>query len=307
LSRARFVNRGLALIAYFVTDRRIYLATLVAVGALCVGFPFAVLDFGNFWSQQISRIQSDSTAPYPRGFSLIHFVPQVGWFFCALGALALLYQFLRGTAGARIMASFASLYLLAFSQVPARDYFFITILAPVGICIALLLTDLVHRFPQPQIRVILIVALVILILFTLPQPRGNPRAAQLAVRDWIIGNIPNGAKLCYAGWHTNGPRLVNSELESEAYNDYFMYGRDKNQKYQAGFAEAHRRYALSGRPLYSIANWGRRGAGTPEERAQLLDFCRIHGSNYLILGGIQPFGSLSDPLTSGGGISVFKL
>lgn len=308
LSGERFINKGLALIGYFASDRRLYFATAASFVAFAVGFPGAVLDSKGFWIQQMSRIQADSAEAYPRGFALIHYVPRAGWFLCGLGAVALLYHVLRGTAASRITASFAIFYLLAFSQVPAREYFFVPILAPICICISLLLTDLLHHFPQRGIRLALIVTLVLFILFTLPKAREHSRQdARMAIRRWIVENIPHGTKLCYAGWYTNGPRLVSSQMETETLSDYFMYGRDQNRNYVVGFGEAHRRYVLSGRPLYDIANWGRRGADTPEKRARLLDFCRRHGSGYLILGGIPPFDSLPDPLTSGGGIFVFKL
>lgn len=157
-------------------------------------------------------------------------------------------------------------------------------------------------------RVALIVIVGVLILLTLPTPTGHSRqSARLAMQHWIIQNVPHGTKLCYAGRHTNGPRLVSSDIDGEAANDYFSYRRNKNPNYLGGFVEAHGRYALSGRPLYNVANWGRRDAATPEGRAELLAYCRRHGSEYLVLGGIPPFDSLPRPLASGGGIFVFKL
>lgn len=308
LGKERFARKGWGLIGHFLFDRRLHWALVAGALAFFVGFPWVVLDPQNFWWQQMVRIQADSREAFPRGSDVVHYVSQAGWFLCVLGAVALLYQAFRGTARARITAAFAILYLLAFAHVPAREYFFVAILAPVGICIALLLRDLLHHVKRWEIRGALIVTLALVILATLPRPAGNSRqSARMAVQGWIIGNIPAGTGLCYAGWHTDGPRLVSVRLEDEARNDYFMYGRDKNENYVRGFGEAHHRYRLSGRPLYDIANWGRRDARSPEGRAQLLAFCRGRGSRYLVLGGIPPFDSLPAPVTNGGGIFVFKL
>jgi len=302
------VGKAAAVIVSFVSDRRLLLAIGVGIAAFAIGFPLAILDFKNFWLQQMSRIRADSAEAFPRGGDLVHYVPQAGWFLSALGVVALLYQLWRGSAAARILAAFATFYLFAFFRVPAREYFFVPIVAPVSICMSLMLTDLLDRLGHWSAGIVLMAVLGLLIWFTLPPPRGHWwQHEQLAMQRWVTENVPRGTKLCYAGWYTNGPRLVSSQAETEAQNDYFMYGRDKNQHYVAGFMEAHRRYVLSGRPIYEIANWGRRDLSTPVKQAELLDFCATHGSRYLILGGVPPFPSLPAPLKSGAGISIIGL
>jgi len=304
----RLASDGWATIRSLVADRRLYLAAAVGFAAFSLGFPFAILDFNNFWLQEVVRIQTASAAPYARGFELINYVPQTGSPLFALGIAALIYQLWRGPAAARILAGFATFYLLAFVRVPAREYFFIPILAPVCICISLMLADLLRSFERADVRFGIVVGLAVAMLFTIPPPRGHARQReQLAVRDWITAHVPPGTPLCCAGWYTNGPRLVSDRAESEAQHDYFMYGRDKNPHYVAGFAEAHRRYVLAGRPVYDIADWGRRDLSTAEMQTQFLDFCQAHGSRYVILGGVPSFRSLPDPLTVGGGISVFEV
>lgn len=296
------------LIRSFASDRRLYLATAAGIGTFSIGFPFAILDFKNFWLQQATRIRADATEAFPRGWDSVQYLPYAGWFLCVLGVLALLYQFWRGSAAARIIAAFVVLYLLVFFPVPARNYFFVPILAPTIICISLMLTDLLRSIPQLTVRVALILVLGLVILFTLPPSWGHPRQReQLNIHQWVIEHVPQGTKLCSAGWHTNGPRLVSSQDQTAAENEYFMFGRDKNPHYVAGYREAYRRYVLSGRPVYEIANWGRRQLSAPDQQAQLLEFCAQHGSRYLILAGVPPFPSLPGPVISGGGISVFEL
>jgi len=88
----------------FASDRRVYAAAGVTVGAFAIGFPFAILNFNAFLLQQIGRIQADTAEVYPPGASLIHYIPQAGWFLCVLGVFALVYQSWRGSAAGRILA-----------------------------------------------------------------------------------------------------------------------------------------------------------------------------------------------------------
>lgn len=308
LSGRGIIARGWPIIRAFASDRRLYWAIGAEIAAFSIGFPFAVLDFKNFWPQTLFKVRFESAKPYPLGSELVQYVPQAGWFLCALGVVALLYQFWRGSAAGRIIAAFAALYLLVFFRLPARQYFFVPILAPVAICISLLLADLLRRCARFETRFALVAVVALGILVTLPRPRGFSRQRQqLAMQSWITSNLPNGTKLCTAGWFTKGPRLVSSQAETESQNDYFMYGRDKNPRYVAAFLEAHRNYLLAGRPAYDIAYWGRRDLSSAEARAELLEFCRAHHSRYLVLGGVPPFPPLPDPLLGGGGVTVFKL
>ena len=301
-------RRELAMFGSFLSDPRLYLALAVAIGTFSIGFPLAILDVKNFWLQQMMRVRADSAKAFPRGFDLVHYLPYAGWFLCVLGVLALLYQLWRGPAAARILAAFPLFYVIVFFPVPAREYFFVPIVAPVLICVAVMLTDLLDRVQRSTVRFALIGIFALVTLFSVPAPRWHAQQqAQLAVQRWVTEHVARGTRLCYAGWYTNGPRLVSSSAETEAQNDYFMYGRDKNARYAAGFMEAHRRYVDSGRPLYDIANWGRRDLSTPDSRAELLDFCKAHGSRYLIFGGVPPFAPLPEPAIRGGGISVIEL
>ena len=98
------IARSLAMMRAFASDRRVYAAAGVTVGAFVIGFPFAILNFNAFLLQQIGRIQADTAEVYPPGASLIHYIPQAGWFLCVLGVFALVYQSWRGSAAGRILA-----------------------------------------------------------------------------------------------------------------------------------------------------------------------------------------------------------
>ena len=244
---------------------------MIFVGVF-VGSPYNIINFSDFWAEQVRAIQEEGGNNYASGANLLRFSGNLGYVFIISSVLSLFYAAYDGVKRQKwallVLVSFVMIYWLAFSMGAARHYFYVCIIGPLAILIAYTIHRLLYLYgPKSVLQRNWIKIAAAVLLFAQPfYTYGRNDVSTLlhgnssnynTIRDgaqpWIENNIPKNSSILFYGYYTSLPPLIGNDINRFAnVSDHFMYNRSANQWWVDRYAQSIRKYIQGGGMIYDI-------------------------------------------------------
>ncbi|MEY2904017.1 MAG: hypothetical protein RJA52_33, partial [Bacteroidota bacterium] len=259
------VNFGTAILKSFLEYRLYFLVIFIMIG-LFLSHPYALINFNEFFNEQLNVIKDDSSFGWEKGYVLSRYFPILGLPFVLLSVLALFLTYYFSIKSKKwaplLLASFITVFWGAFANAPAREYFYVPIIPVLSILIGYVfikITTNTKYIKSASIALIIIVGFIPVkkTILSYSQYGLNlqnlKNTESLKAEKWVYENIPQSSKIFYYGYYVNLPRLIDPDInEQSRYGEYFMYERYKNKYLSQRFVGFFNKYITSGKPTYDL-------------------------------------------------------
>jgi len=249
-----------------ILEYRLYVLVLFILVGLFISHPYAIINFKEFFNEQLNVIKDDSSFGWEKGYVVSRFFPIIGLPFVLISGIAVLLTFYYSFSSKKwapfLLASFVLVFWGAFANAPAREYFYVPIIPVLCILIGYLFNKYTTNFKY--IKLVSLVLILILgfvpiktTLLSYSQYGLNLQKLKdtqsLKAEKWVYENIPPSSKIFYYGYYVNLPRLIDPDInEQSRYGEYFMYERYKNQYLSQRFVNFFNNYLNSRKPTYDL-------------------------------------------------------
>lgn len=257
------------LINVFLKPHLYFLGLSILFG-IFVSHPYSIINFSEFFQEQISVVGDDSGFGYTKGYVISRFFGNLGIPFVLISVLvtifSIIFAFKRKKWIILTLSVFILTYWGAFAGVPAREYFYIPIIPILCSLIAYFPYHYYNRYRFSKIwfntgRVILFAILSFTPFITVfgkfkDFELSNDKLYQtssLLAENWVLENIIPNTKILFYGYYVSLPRLIDANPNEQAqYGEYFMYYRYKNEYLKQQFLKSHQNYIKSGEITYDL-------------------------------------------------------
>ena len=138
-----------------ILEYRLYVLVLFILVGLFISHPYAIINFKEFFNEQLNVIKDDSSFGWEKGYVVSRFFPIIGLPFVLISGIAVLLTFYYSFSSKKwapfLLASFVLVFWGAFANAPAREYFYVPIIPVLCVLIGYLFNKYTTNFKYVKI------------------------------------------------------------------------------------------------------------------------------------------------------------